>query len=506
MKKNFPLILVVVFALCFHPTKAQLITHTYDFNNLTIGNLNGQDNWTSVINTGGTFDLTVGYSGSTGLIPTPDNTLGIFYDNSGGNWGSTGSRTTTTALPFDFSSGGVAQIEAEIHTAYWGTFFGFGYDANSNGYLIPGIEQVVNYEANEGGFGIYLSYHLPNLCVFIKPDGTKIQFNYDSIAGWNHYKFFLDLDANGGAGSITMSVKKPNGNYVNIPQVQNLNLGLTPGSNDRKDPAKWTKLFIQGLGGYSGFDNIIISQPDLSLGLYQYLTFANVQTNFLTTDPPFNVTATSSLGLPVNYTVTGPATMTGNTVTLNGGAGTVSVTAHQPGNGTVAPAADVTVSFNVIDPQTVIPLVDIKNPVDNDSVQAPQLNPILFSVSAFNDYTDLIHISNVSFSINSQNIPAIPTHNGYYRAYWTPPSAGTYTLTATATTSHNVSASQSVTFQVVTGTPAVINYPVITGVTFANVPNQQLDTTLIFPSFSGSYSRIFSYAELQLSRRWLQCV
>jgi hypothetical protein len=53
---------------------------------------------------------------------------------------------------------------------------------------------------------------------------------------------------------------------------------------------------------------------------------------------PISVAATASSGLPVTYTVTGPVTLTGTTLTITG-AGTVSVTVRQAGNGTYAPAS-----------------------------------------------------------------------------------------------------------------------------------------------------------------------
>ncbi len=59
--------------------------------------------------------------------------------------------------------------------------------------------------------------------------------------------------------------------------------------------------------------------------------------NFLS--PPFPISATASSGLPVTLTVTaGPATISGNMVSLSG-AGNVTVTATQAGNGTYAPVS-----------------------------------------------------------------------------------------------------------------------------------------------------------------------
>jgi streptogramin lyase len=61
---------------------------------------------------------------------------------------------------------------------------------------------------------------------------------------------------------------------------------------------------------------------------------------------PIKLTATASSGLPVSYTVTGPATVSGSTLTIIG-AGTVTVTASQAGNSNYGAATPVSQSFTV---------------------------------------------------------------------------------------------------------------------------------------------------------------
>ncbi len=64
-------------------------------------------------------------------------------------------------------------------------------------------------------------------------------------------------------------------------------------------------------------------------------------------DPPFTVAATASSGLPVSFTVvSGPATVSGSTVTLTG-AGTVTLRASQAGSYEYAAATPVDQSFSV---------------------------------------------------------------------------------------------------------------------------------------------------------------
>jgi hypothetical protein len=63
---------------------------------------------------------------------------------------------------------------------------------------------------------------------------------------------------------------------------------------------------------------------------------------------PFQVQASSSSGLPVSVTVaSGPASVSGTTVTLTGGTGPVTLVATQAGNATYSAASPVFVTFNV---------------------------------------------------------------------------------------------------------------------------------------------------------------
>jgi hypothetical protein len=71
-------------------------------------------------------------------------------------------------------------------------------------------------------------------------------------------------------------------------------------------------------------------------------------------DVPFQLTATASSGLPVNFSlVSGPAVLNGNIVALAGW-GTVSVSASQAGNNTYAAAQNVVQSFFVVPPDCTI--------------------------------------------------------------------------------------------------------------------------------------------------------
>ena len=82
----------------------------------------------------------------------------------------------------------------------------------------------------------------------------------------------------------------------------------------------------------------------------QTITFDPIGDKF-TTDGPFQLVASASSGLPVSFSiVSGPASVSGNTVTLDGNTGTVVVRASQAGDANYNPAPDVDQSFDVTEP------------------------------------------------------------------------------------------------------------------------------------------------------------
>ncbi len=484
-------LLTLIFLVFFGLSNAQTTEYLYDFNELEQGDINGQDDWSTVVNSGGGNEMEIGFS-YLGVV-APDGTLASFYGQSCGNCGRTASRPSTDAFPFDFTTGGIIEIEADVHTGWWGTFFGFGYDANNNGYLMPAIETIINIEENEGGFGIHIADQSPESLLFYMPDGSTVNFTYPfaSTAGWHRYKFFLNLDANDGVGSVTLFVKEIGGDWAAVNEIQDLNLHATPGSGDSKDPAMWSKLFMHGTGGTSAFDNLLLRQADNGGLLFQYITFDDLPDK-LTTDPSFTVEATTNQNLEVSFSVSsGPATISGNEVTLTGEAGFVTITASQPGNDEVAAAEDVSRTFEVVDAAQVHPTLDIKNAVEGEVIRLPELTHIPLSVSTAIDYPHLLSVASVKFDVDGSEVAGTMTKNGYFIAYWLPSDYGSHVLTATVTSSEGVSTtSDPINFEIIQDAPT-IQKTVLDHHNFG-IENT-LDTTIILPSFVGGYSNVTAY-------------
>lgn len=114
----------------------------------------------------------------------------------------------------------------------------------------------------------------------------------------------------------------------------------------------------------------------------QVITFSVIP-NKLTTDEPFGISATASSGLPVSLSlVSGPASLNGTTVTLDGTPGTVTIRASQAGNTAYNPAPDVERSFSVTEPPVELP--DLELGVSANAPVLTPFHPVTISLSVTN--------------------------------------------------------------------------------------------------------------------------
>lgn len=97
-------------------------------------------------------------------------------------------------------------------------------------------------------------------------------------------------------------------------------------------------------------DNYVLTLVDgtLVINKANQLISINAIANKTIQDAAFNVVANSNSGLELAYAITGPATISGTLITLNGTEGTVTVTATQAGNTNFNPAS-ASLSFDVVD-------------------------------------------------------------------------------------------------------------------------------------------------------------
>ena len=273
MKKGLLVLMSLMFAFGIN---AQIVNE-YDFNNLDIGDLDGQDDWATILHTTGPHDFFVDlFAGS---VVSPDGTQAIFYNGSGAGYGRTATRKASSNFNFDLTQADIVEIEVDMHRNYWGMFFGVGFDADGDGHIAPGLST----EPNDGGVHFSIATQNPANNKLVLPDGSSVVFTVEN-EGWCRYKMVLDFTANDGQGAIALSYDPGvTGEWFAIPEIQGVNLGLTPGSGDKKDRAVWDGVFLNATGGTASYDNILISQTE-SQGGSQYIEFPAIG-NMLTTDP-----------------------------------------------------------------------------------------------------------------------------------------------------------------------------------------------------------------------------
>ncbi|EEF61551.1 NF038122 family metalloprotease [Pedosphaera parvula] len=251
----------------------------------------------------------------------------------------------------------------------------FSTDANVASYLsFDGTTQLARYNQTQGGdFQDWYSFYggvTPEVQDAFSPPGTSpvlgVELRVLDAIGYNRVLPPSTIVASAGSGgtiSPTGSFSKntgtsqlftatPNANYV-------VNQWLVDGSVVQTGGTTYTLSYIQTN------HNVQVSFTFVPPKTDQTITFASLA-NKAYGDPSFTISATASSGLAVSYSIlSGPATISGNTVMITG-AGTVTVRASQSGNGSYNPAPDVDQSFTVAKANQTITFAALGNKTYGD--------------------------------------------------------------------------------------------------------------------------------------------
>ncbi|MEZ4888208.1 MAG: LamG-like jellyroll fold domain-containing protein [Chitinophagales bacterium] len=231
---------------------------------------------------------------------------------------------------------------------------------------------------------------------------------------------------------------------------------------------------------------------ELDLG-FQAITFPQIP-NKLTTSESFELEGAASSGLPVSYAiVSGPATIEGKVVTLKGEAGEVVIEANQEGGDGFDAAEPLRNTFIVLDPQTHVPEIELRNPVGG-IVYAPDVTPIMLSAIIDITYRELFDVDQVRFEINGETITPTDWNNHHYTAWWTPPSHGFYTFNVVATNNYGAAGSKSTDFNLVTQAIDVEVKAVENALLNTSISSVTVDAEL--PSYVGAFDQIIATLEL----------
>jgi hypothetical protein len=504
------------------------VEKVFDFNDYQVGSgqpyppLNGQDGWYVRAHSAGNGGSTMGpmytdylghYWGNTPVTPTADETLGVFSHASGTGFGDIATHDLSQ-YGFDFSNGGTIEIECDQLRQWWGTLFGIGYDGNGDGSVLPPIRKAPNHNAlyepiypnpasasTDGGVYFLLTGNTTDtdfLRGVVLPSNEMACNIAPSVPDntWIRWKVSIDLDANDGAGAVTLFVKYdlPNGEFESVPECQGVNAGLTPGSGDKNDPAMWTNVFMLN-SGWCGFDNLVIRYIPGGLAA-QFIDFVEIGDQLVYNDP-ITLQATATSGLPVTFEIVeGPATVDGNILTLTGEEGLVKVRASQPGDGTSwqsAPA--VTRSFYVVDPENYAPEITIRRPYEGTKVYMPNFeNPIMVVLSAYIDHANALKFEEVKCNIGGQELylktdyPDNPD-NGYWYTTWTPSGEGTYNMTVSITQTGGKVTTASNTFEVTTNYDDMV-VSAMNGEMVADLQNFTDYGEYVFPTHVNAFNAI----------------
>lgn len=490
MKKTLLILLLAFLAVA----GVAQVEYTYDFNGLNEGqqNLNGQDGWVTHYQTAGTSqDFDVAYS-CDGLL-SPDESIAVFYPYGGPGVGRTATHKADNNFNFNFTNGGIIDLEFDVCRNWWGVFVGVGYDADGDGNILDGmvdedggVKLLIKGSENDN----YPSLHFPVA-------DEIVSTSFQQQKNWARYKLSFDFNAYDGAGSVTVFVKEFDesegwGDWQQISDMTDKNMGLTPGSGDKNDYTKWDGVFFHSQGGTGGFDNLLVRQmPD---GNVQYINMPDIPKQ-LTINGPITLEATATSNLPVSFEhISGPATLNGNVLTLTGEPGTVKIKATQAGDDNWLPAPDVIKSFDVIDPMAYTPTYTIRRPFNGSTVFMPELSAMVICLSTYIEHPDAIHFEEVKASINGNDIiletkyPDDPD-NGYYYAYWTPTSYGDYNMTISITTSGGKVTTDNVSFNV-SNTFDTMSVTALDGDLVVSPSNMEAVGEYTLPLHVGAFSNI----------------
>ena len=208
----------------------------------------------------------------------------------------------------------------------------------------------------------------------------------------------------------------------------------------------------------------------------------------LITQVPFDISAEANSGLPVDFEIfSGPATIAGNTITLDGTPGEVTVKASQAGNEIFDAASDVFVTFNVLDPATTLPEITILHPLAGD-VFVPTLRPLQIAVKSIIGYPDLFETGDVTVSIGDEEIILSGNENGFYTGWWTPLEYGSVTMTVTALNNFGSAAEAEAEINIVNTMADVSVTAINQAHVYIEVPSVTVESDL--PSYVGAYDQI----------------
>ena len=265
----------------------------------------------------------------------------------------------------------------------------------------------------------------------------------------------------------------PNGNNTSIVELESLT-----GNGTRNAQL----MHLELLGDSSNFSGT------LDIG-EQAISFPQID-NKVSLDAPFSINANSTSGLPVSFeVVSGPASVSGSTITLAGTPGEVVIRAKQDGDISSNPAAPIESSFMVIDALGNVPNIDIRNPLAGNFYMM-NFMPIELAAIVDIDFDNLFDVNAVYFSVDGINVGLKDWGNKHYTAWWTPEAYGTHTFEVRAANNYGGSVIQSIDFNI-SSSASNLSIDAFDDL-WLDLENYTEDVEATLPSYVGAFDSIYA--------------
>ena len=222
----------------------------------------------------------------------------------------------------------------------------------------------------------------------------------------------------------------------------------------------------------------------------QLLIFDPISKKY-TTDTPFELNASTNSGLDINFNVvSGPATVSGNIVTLGGTAGIVVIRAEQAGDETYY-SAESFQSFEVIDLSTFYPIITTRLTEDYP-IEMPESHAFPIYIGTSIEESQVLSISSVDVEVEGTIYPAF-NGGGYYYALWTPSATGDYSvnITAAASNGNESTITKNITVSDVVESQNVVTMQDVV-IEFGGTNSRWYTGTYTMPQHIGSYDQIMA--------------
>lgn len=222
----------------------------------------------------------------------------------------------------------------------------------------------------------------------------------------------------------------------------------------------------------------------------QVLVFDEIEQHY-TTDNDFELSASSNTSTPIQFeVVSGPATVSGNTLSLTGKGGVVEVRAYQAASTEYYQSEEFR-SFIVVDLSTIQPEI-ITRITSFYPIEMPSLYAYKLTASSTIAEEDALSVTHMEFYVNGELLETEEGNNSYF-AWWTPSEYGTHNIEIKSYASNGMIQSLFKTVEVTN----TINTREVTTlqnaiIDFVSIGSQWYYGTYEMPQFVGAYDQILA--------------